>query len=336
MDAPNLTPEQAVEDFLKEREGEVSKASHRNYKYALEELIRFCEDQEIEYINEIHAYNLKQYKIRRRKSGIKEVTLKNNLSTLRVFLRWCAQAGLIEGGMAEMVQLPSLSSEQRSNDEILTLDEVEDILDYFYKYEYAQRRHTIFQLMWHTCLRMGTIIALDINDYNRDKRLIEVRHRPDKGTPLKNGNEAERIVNLDNQMAEVLNDYIRGHRKHRTDDHGRKPLFTTPYGRITHTTIRKNVYAMTRPCVYHNTCPHNRRIEDCEAAQKKTQSSKCPSSKSAHPVRRAAITYHLNRNWPKEKISERANVSIDVLDEHYDGRSEGERAMTRKQYLDNL
>lgn len=68
----------------------------------------------------------------------------------------------------------------------------------------------------------------------------------------------------------------------------------------------------------------------------KTQSSKCPSSMSSHPVRRAAITYHLNRNWPKEKVSERANVSIDVLEEHYDGRSEGERAMTRRQYLDNL
>lgn len=34
---PEVTPEQAVEDILTERRGEVSQASHRNYKYALNE-----------------------------------------------------------------------------------------------------------------------------------------------------------------------------------------------------------------------------------------------------------------------------------------------------------
>lgn len=34
---PKVTPEQAVEDFLTERRGEISRASHRNYTYALNE-----------------------------------------------------------------------------------------------------------------------------------------------------------------------------------------------------------------------------------------------------------------------------------------------------------
>lgn len=65
----DISSKQAVEDFLAEREGEVSQASHRNYKYALEELIRFCEDNGIERVGDLHGYHLKKYKLHRRGQG---------------------------------------------------------------------------------------------------------------------------------------------------------------------------------------------------------------------------------------------------------------------------
>ncbi|ELZ16807.1 integrase family protein [Haloterrigena salina JCM 13891] len=333
---PNVTPKQAVEDFLAEREGEVSKASHRNYKYALKELLRFCENQGIEEVGEIHGYHLKQYKLRRRGQGIKEVTLKNNLSTLRVFLRWCEQAELLERGTAELVQLPKLDEDDRVSDDTLSQDRVEDILDYFYKFEYAQRRHAIFQLIWHTCLRMGTVVAIDLEDYLSSRKQIKIRHRPETGTPLKNGIEAQRKINISDSMQEVLDDYIEGHRHNIVEESGREPLFTTRNQRVSRTALRKNTYGITRPCKVHGGCPHNRTIEECDAAVRKKDSSKCPSSMSPHPLRRAAITYHLNQEWPNEKLSERANVTVDVLEDHYDTRQEDEKAVTRKQYLDNL
>ncbi|WP_148413441.1 site-specific integrase [Haloferax sp. KTX1] len=332
----DISPEQAVQDFLAEREGEVSKASHRNYKYALEEFVRFCDEHSIESVTDLHGYHLKKFKLRRRGQGIKEVTLKNNLSTLRVFLRWCEQAELVDQGFSELVQLPDLNYEERVSETVLSLDRVEDILDYYYKFEYATRRHAVFQLMWHTCFRMGTTVALDLNDYLSNRKQMKVRHRPDTGTPLKNGTEAERVVNLSERVTDVLDDYIQVQRHEKTDEHGREPLFTTHHGRLSKTALRKNFYGITRPCKVTGNCPHDRCIEECEAAIRKKSASRCPSSRSPHPVRRAAITYHLNRDWPSEKISERANVSVDVLDEHYDSRTEGERAKTRKQYLDNL
>jgi hypothetical protein len=138
-------------------------------------------------------------------------------------------------------------------------------------------------------------------------------------------------------MAEVLTDYTEGKRTPGTDDHGREPLFTSSQGnRLNHTTLRKNIYAITRPCEVGMECPHDKDPADCQAANYKRSASKCPSSKSPHPVRRSAITYHLNQDWPKEKLSERANVTVSVLDEHYDQRTESEEANTRKQYVDNL
>lgn len=190
--------------------------------------------------------------------------------------------------------------------------------------------------MWHTCFRMGTVVGLDLDGYLPDQNRIKVRHRPETDTPLKNGIEGQRIVNLADRVTDVLDDYIRINRNDVTDDNGRSPLFTTRHGRVSRTAVRKNFYGITRPCVVTGSCPHNRCIEECEAAVQKKKASSCPSSRSPHPIRRAAITYHLNRDWPSEKVSERANVSTDVLDEHYDNRTEGDRAQGRKQYLDNL
>lgn len=96
------------------------------------------------------------------------------------------------------------------------------------------------------------------------------------------------------------------------------------------------MYGITRPCWVGMECPHEKDPEDCRAANYKKAASKCPSTQSPHPLRRSAITYHLNQDWPKEKLSERANVSVSVLDDHYDARTENEKATTRKQYLENL
>jgi hypothetical protein len=63
---------------------------------------------------------------------------------------------------------------------------------------------------------------------------------------------------------------------------------------------------------------------------------KCPSSLSLHPIRRGAITYQINRGWPKEKLSERTDVSVEVLEKHYDARTQEEQREGRKQHLDLL
>jgi hypothetical protein len=39
---------------------------------------------------------------------------------------------------------------------------------------------------------------------------------------------------------------------------------------------------------------------------------------------------------PDKVISDRANVTQRVIDQHYDGRTERERMEQRREYLDNL
>lgn len=326
---------QVVEEFNQERKYEVSKSTWRNYQYPLKEFIKFCDRKDIEYVNDLTGYDLKQFKRYRREAGIKTVTLKNNLSSLRVFLRWCRDAELVDPDLPELVTLPNLTKEDQVSGEVLEEDRVNATLDYLRRFEYATLRHALFLFMFHTCSRIGTVQAIDLDDYHPMAGYVEIRHRPETGTPLKNGESAQRQVALASDVVEVLEDYIEVHRKPVKDEHGREPLFTSVKGRVSGTTIRKNMYALTRPCHIGQGCPHDREEADCEATTYEFARN-CPSSMSPHPIRRAAITYHLNQEWPKDKLSERANVSGDVMDKHYDSRSEREKRKTRRRYLDNL
>lgn len=115
---------------------------------------------------------------------VKKVTLKNNISTLRVFLKWCEEIQAVERGIHDLV---SLSDDEITSDAQSDLEELNAILDYLETYEFATRRHATFQLMWHTCIRMGTVQALDLNDYDPENGLLTVRHRPETGTPTRRG-----------------------------------------------------------------------------------------------------------------------------------------------------
>lgn len=142
-----LTPSEAVDGFLEEKREEVSQSTWRNYKYPLNYFIEFCEKRDIEHVNDLTGYHLKQFKTQRRKDGIGNVTLRNNLSVLHTFLRWCEQAELLDQGFHELVQSPKMRDGELVSKETPELDYIEDILDYLYKFEYGTRRHAIFQLI---------------------------------------------------------------------------------------------------------------------------------------------------------------------------------------------
>ncbi|PSQ19575.1 integrase [Halobacteriales archaeon QS_8_69_26] len=330
-DLKPLSPDEGVERFLEHRKPSIRESSYRNAVTRLNHFLEWCRENDVEDLNDLDGRDVADF-VAWRRSQVAPITLQKQLSTIRVALRYWADLEAVEQGLAEKVHTPELPDGAESKDVQLPEDRANQVLRELGRYEYASRRHTSLALLWRTGMRTGALRSLDLEDFHPDDNAVELVHRPETGTPLKNGEHGERWVYLGPRWTEVVEEYLAANRPETTDEHRRQPLITTRYGRASGTTLQKDVYRATRPCEYRD-CPHDRDPETCEAVGQDDVPSKCPSSRSPHAVRRGAITHHLNREVPPETVSERADVSLETLYRHYDARTEREKMNVRKQHL---
>jgi site-specific recombinase XerD len=326
----------AFAEYREYRQKQKSAATVRNENWVLTAFQDFLERREIEHLNEITNFHLHKFTQFLQNRDKAYATRRNNLSNIRTFLRYWAKKGFVEGATPERIPVPESGDPRLIKEDTIEPERAHAALEYYNKYEYASRNHTIFQLLWHTQIRVGTLVGFDLEDWEPRDRHLHAFHRPDTGTTLKNRNEGQRAIKISEEVASLLNDYIEFRRHTIADSYDRNPLFTTKHGRVSRNTVRKNIYAITRPCVTQNHCPHDRNPNTCEAAQYKKKASKCPSSRSTHPIRKGSITHALNNDFPKEHLSIRADVSVDVLDRHYDMAKEKRKSDRQDKYLDRL
>lgn len=334
MTVTNHSIKKLGELFIKDRKREKSPSTIYNNRGHLRTFVEWCESQDIDSVKELDGSHFLEYKFHLQE-GVSDATIRNHFSTLRTFFKFCNRIDAVDPDqhLHKKLEAPDFAKGDLSRDIMMDFDEVKSLLAYQQKFEYATLKHTLFSIFWHTGCRMGALRGLDLEDYSPIKNrehgeyaLIRFRHRPE--TRLKNGEGGEREVIVWPAIGEVIEDYIEMNR-HDVVDNSRKPLFSTTNGRISPSNIRNLIYAISRPCYYSNECPHDRNIEDCEAAYYE-HASKCPSSVSPHPMRRTSITYHLEeKDWTYEACSQRFDVGTDTLREHYDQSTDEGRRKTR-------
>lgn len=327
-----MKPTQALNTYLQHRQKELSEATLQSHRYRLDHFVRFCALEDIEDLSALTGQDLQDYRFWRQRDGDLElVSVHTQMSTLRVFIRWLESYDVLAEGFRHKVRVPDLDDEDNVSDAIIEPDRAFDLLEYLGQYEYASGYHALFSLLWFTGIRMGAARSLDIGDIGRENggSYLDLKHRPHQGTPLKNGNNGERMIAIHDKRYRILEDFIEARRVDATDDWNREPLFTTSHGRASRTTIRAWVYRMTHPCYDGSDCPHGRELDSCEAL-KNNGASKCPSTINPHAVRRGSITFWLNEDVEKDAISERMNVHDKALDLHYDKRSESEKMEQRR------
>jgi site-specific recombinase XerD len=334
-----ITPAEAKEMYLSARKQELSDGTLQGYHYRLKHFVRWCEEvEEIDNMNDLSGRAIQRFKTwRRDEGGLKPVTLRSNLDSLRLFLRWCESIDAVEQDLHEKVDvlMPTLNKNDEQSNSILNSDEAESIIKHQRKFEYASRRHLIMEILWHTGIRLGALRSLDVDDYDGDAERLKLRHRPETNTPLKNGEEGERMIALNAEVCRVIEDWMEQNRHDVTDDNSREPLLTSKNGRMNRSSIRDTVYRITQPCYYSDECPVGREPDECKATTYKHY-SKCPENVSPHDIRRGSITHFLTEDIPEKVVSDRMNVSQDVLDKHYDKRSEEVKVEQRRQHLSNV
>lgn len=331
-----LSPEKAKEMYLRERQGEVSDRTLQAHHYRLVHFIRWSEENGTENMNNLTGRDIHEFRLWRKDDGdLNAVSLQTQLQTLRVFIRFCESIDGVREGLSDKVRMPTVDSTEERSEAMLSPERATEILEYLSRFEYASRFHVIMELLWHTGLRMGALHALDVDDFYYEDAYLAVNHRPETETALKNGTEGERYVGLSLNVCETVKDWIEQTRPSVTDEHGREPLIATRYGRIAKSSIRAIVYNVSRPCYYADECPHGREIETCEATEQ-SHHSRCPTGVSPHAIRRGSITHHLSEDVPEKVVSDRMNVSPDVIDKHYDQRSEEVKVEQQREFIEEI
>lgn len=328
-----IAPAQAVELYLDHRKPEVSKKTLQNQRYRLSNFLEWCQERDLENLNQLTGRNLHEFRTWR-SQDVATITLVNELRTLQKFLEFCASIDAVEEGMRERVLIPSVEPEDEAKDVELEADRARAILNHLNKFSYASREHVIMAVFWHTGIRLGSLRAIDVDDYDPNGQCVDLRHRPKTDTPLKNKKAAERTIAISPTYCEMLDDYIEYHRVDVEDEFGRRPLITSDRGRLSPGATRVIVYRATQPCLV-GECPHDMEVATCEYREYE-KVSQCPSSVSPHAIRRGSITHHLREGAPQRIVEERSNVSGDVLDQHYDQRTDREKMEARRDWVERI
>lgn len=337
-----LKPQSAREKYYREREEDAAYETLYTVRQGVDLFVEWCELTGIKNLNEVDGRQLLDYKHWcQDNTENKTISLNGILSTLRRFLVFCVQINGVYEVLPNKVPIPKVPDDEQVCLDKPSDEEVNQTIRYLEMYEPASRRHVEYAIMKEVGIRVGGIRAIDVVDIDLENQKIWLRHRPAKdskikGTPLKNGTDGERVVNISEELAELIQQYLEGPNRHDvTDKFDRDPLLTTRNGRPSVATIRRDLYKLTRPCEYTGSCPHDRNIEACEYA-KDNHASGCPSSHSPHPLRRWSIEYQIDQFVPKDHLSDRVDVSVPVLNKHYDTRSEERRRRKRLEVLERL
>ena len=319
-----IEPREAIELFIQHEGPEVSEWTLKNHRYRLKFFRRWCESNDVTNLNELTGRDLQEFRLwRQQEFDINQLSLKNNLCSIRVFLKWAGTIEAVPPNLFDKIIVPKIDRAKQSSDETLDAEKAHEILEHLSTYQFASLEHVLFAIMWQTGLRVGAIHSLDVSDVQLDEQYIDVVHRPESGTTLKNGSRGERPVAIAPELGNIIEQYLELRRNDQTEASGREPLLTSRRGRMSRSTMRARTYKITAPCFRGLDCP------ECD----QRRSAKCGEAVGPHAVRRGSITHFLNQDVPVYVIEDRMNVSKDVLEAHYDQRSTWDKLEQRRQYL---
>lgn len=323
-----MSPSDAAERWLSKRSTELRDQTLRDYGYRIERFVEFCDGEEIDSMRGLTPWLVDQFDAERR-GDLAPITVRNHNKTIKDWLEWCETVGVCSDGVSDALEVPDVARSDHVSDVRLEPDDARRLLETWRSGPNSGTKHHVtLELLWHVGCRMGGLRAVDLSDVDRDAGVLELRHRPELGTPLKRGEQGERDVGLREPVADVLEKWIDAYRPTARDDHGREPLLATRQGRVATSTLRDWSYYATAPCRYES-CPHDREQSTCDWFQT-TSATECPSTRSPHQIRSGAITWMRHQGFGVERVARRVNSSVRMIKKHYDLASEREEFENRE------
>ena len=194
--------------YLKIERG-LSDASISSYKQDLKQYSQYLKDENVTGVEDITTEILVAFLQFLSENNKSSKTIRRVQSTLRNFYQFLQFERIIDTNPALRLSTPK---EERELPVVLSIEEMETLLQAPDKTPQGIRDNAIMELLYASGLRVSELINLKLSDLNLDMGFIHVYGKGDK----------ERIVPTTEYVAEKLNDYIKNQRlmllKHENTD----------------------------------------------------------------------------------------------------------------------
>ncbi len=185
-----------IEEFLNylSFEKKYSENTVESYKRDLNDFDNYFKKE----IKKINHEDIKKY-IQNLGKNLEAKTISRHISSLKSFYKYLKLTNQIKTSPLANINNPKT---QRKLPNILTEDEVNDLLDINLKTDFDFRNKAMLELMYSSGLRVSELINLKVNDIDIQNEVVRIFGKGSK----------ERIIPLDEYATEALNNYINDHR----------------------------------------------------------------------------------------------------------------------------
>lgn len=185
-----------------------------SYKNDLEKFFRFFKNISIKNINRDDLRNYLKYL---NDLELSEKSISHNISTLRSFYKFLVAEEYLDSNLVMFIDLPKIP---KNLPNVLSIEEVDKLLDIDVHDKYSSRNKAMLELMYSSGLRVSELINLKVVDISLDEALVRVLGKGSK----------ERIVPIGDCALNALNVYMSTYRKELIKKQSSDYLFLSSLG----------------------------------------------------------------------------------------------------------
>ena len=196
----------SYEDYLK-IDKKYSKNTLLSYMNDINKFNEYIKNKDFK---KIEKKDVISYLDNERKKGMKDRTLSHNLIVIKNFYKYLYRIGEIKESPIQTIELPKL---KKALPHVLSVEEVDKILDIELNNKYDYRNKAMLELMYSSGLRISELVNLKIQDIDLSENIVRVCGKGSKERIIPIGDYATNYLKI------YINEYRRGFIKKQVNDY---------------------------------------------------------------------------------------------------------------------
>ncbi|MDH5424218.1 MAG: tyrosine recombinase XerC [Gammaproteobacteria bacterium] len=168
-------------------EKQYSEHTLKSYQRDIGSFLNYCEQHSIKQFSALDSAHIRAFVASRHRQGLSGRSLQRLLSALRSLFNFLNKQRLLATNPAQGVRAPKVS---RKLPELLTVDQLDQLLNIKEQDVLSIRDKAIMELMYGCGLRLTELVKLDLNKVDKKQQLLEVIGKGDKQRQLPYGGKA--------------------------------------------------------------------------------------------------------------------------------------------------